>query len=56
MVKAICVHEPGSAEVLSYEEIELPPDRRRISAFRLLPDERFLAFAEWEAKSSKVRY
>ena len=25
MVKAIRVHEPGSAEVLQYEDIELPP-------------------------------
>ncbi|HVC62114.1 MAG TPA: nucleoside deaminase [Acetobacteraceae bacterium] len=46
----------GFRDDFLYREIPLPPDQRAIPTLRLLPDEGFAAFAEWQQKPDKVRY
>ncbi|HEY1935461.1 MAG TPA: nucleoside deaminase [Acetobacteraceae bacterium] len=46
----------GFRDDFLYHEIPLPLDQRAIPTLRLLPEEGFAAFAEWQQKPDKVAY
>lgn len=46
----------GFRDDFLYHEIPLPLEQRSIPALRLLPEEGWSAFAEWQRKSDKVPY
>lgn len=46
----------GFDDRLIYREISLPISQRKIPAERLMQDEAFIAFREWERKENKKRY
>lgn len=48
--------EIGFDDAFIYKELGLPPDERSIPTRRLLADEAIIAFKEWEATPSKIRY
>ena len=48
--------EIGFDDDFIYEQIPLPPGKRRISMRALLPAEAKVAFLEWAKKPDKVRY
>ena len=46
----------GFRDDFLYHEIPLPLEQRAIPTLRLLPEEGFAAFAEWQQKPDKVSY
>jgi len=46
----------GFDDAFIYEQIPLPPERRRISMQPLLPAEAKVAFLDWAGKPDKLRY
>ncbi len=46
----------GFDDQFIYEELDLPLDKRQLSAEQLLQDEAIVAFKEWEEKANKIEY
>ncbi len=46
----------GFDDQFIYEELDLPLDKRQLSAEQLLQDEAIVAFKEWEEKTNKIEY
>ena len=46
----------GFDDQFIYEELDLPLDKRQLSAEQLLQDEAIVAFTEWEEKTNKIEY
>ena len=46
----------GFDDQFIYEELDLPLDKRQLSAEQLLQDEAIVAFKEWEEKINKIEY
>lgn len=46
----------GFDDAFIYEELDLPPQERRLKSQEMLPDEAFTAFREWMDKDDKVEY
>jgi len=46
----------GFDDEFIYEELDLPLDKRQLSAEQLLQDEAIVAFKEWEEKINKIEY
>jgi tRNA(Arg) A34 adenosine deaminase TadA len=46
----------GFRDDFLYQEIPLPLDQRAIPTLRLLPEEGWAAFAEWDLKPDKIQY
>ena len=46
----------GFDDEFIYEELDLPLDKRQLSAEQLLQDEAIVAFKEWEEKTNKIEY
>jgi tRNA(Arg) A34 adenosine deaminase TadA len=46
----------GFDDQFIYEELDLPLDKRQLSAEQLLQDEAIIAFKEWEEKTNKIEY
>jgi tRNA(Arg) A34 adenosine deaminase TadA len=46
----------GFDDQFIYEELDLPLDKRQLSAEQLLQDEAIIAFKEWEEKTNKNEY
>ncbi len=49
-------HRIGFSDDSFYQELALPPDRRRIPTSRLLGDEAVSVFDEWNERPDKVTY
>lgn len=46
----------GFDDQFIYEELDLPLDKRQLSAEQLLQGEAIVAFKEWEEKTNKIEY
>ena len=46
----------GFDDQFIYEELDLPLDKRQLSAEQLLQDEAIVAFKEWEEKTNTIEY
>lgn len=48
--------EIGFDDTFIYEQLEAPPQQRKIPMYQLLDDEASIAFKTWEEKEDKIEY
>jgi tRNA(Arg) A34 adenosine deaminase TadA len=46
----------GFDDAFLYEEMNLPPDRRKIPAFNLLPEQAISSFEAWRDRAGRIDY